>query len=207
MTNRIYLAFALFLLLAAPAAAEEVWEKSLGEEITAVATDEYGDRIFVGTEGGMVYCYDASGGVVWSAQVTTPSGNRPIGALEVGGDRLKVSTLGAPGRIEVRDTATGSIHWYSQAGAWGTLGRVAISQTEDVSGAIYTGNAVDLFNIKGSRILRATGSYTDVCLSGEGDWGITATGTTLNLYDINTPDWDGWIASHGGFVSADEKTR
>jgi hypothetical protein len=198
--KRLPLLLVALLLLAAPAAADEVWEKQLGEEITAVATDERGDLIFVGTEGGMVYCYNSAGSVVWSEQVTTPSGNRPIGALEVGGDRLKISTLGVPGRLEVRDVSTGSVYWRNQAGGWGALGRVAISQTGDVSGEIWTGQAVDLRNSDGNRIFRATGTYTDVCLSGEGDWGCTASGTTLNLYDINTPDWDGWIASYNGFA-------
>jgi len=193
---------ALLLLssLAPLASAGEAWTKETGSAITAVATDERGDLIFVGTESGMVYCYNSAGSVVWSEQVTTPSGNRPIGALEVGGDRLKISTLGVPGRLEVRDVSTGSVYWRNQAGGWGALGRVAISQTGDVSGEIWTGQAVDLRNSDGNRIFRATGTYTDVCLSGEGDWGCTASGTTLNLYDINTPDWDGWIASYNGFA-------
>ncbi|MFA5408435.1 MAG: DUF2341 domain-containing protein, partial [Bacilli bacterium] len=187
---------ALLLLssLAPLASAGEAWTKETGSAITAVTTDERGDLIFVGTESGILSCYNSAGSEVWSAQVTTPSGNRPIAALDVGGDRLKVSTLGAPGRVEVRDVATGTVHWHFQAGGWGTLGRVAISQTEEVSGAIYTGQAVDLWNADGKRIFRIPGTYTDVCLSGEGDWGCTASGTTLNLYDISIPDWDGWIA-------------
>ena len=73
---------ALILLLLAviivPVSAGEEWTKTLGEEITAVATDEYGDRIFVGTEGGMVYCYDSAGSVVWSS---TPAGTGEISKL------------------------------------------------------------------------------------------------------------------------------
>src|SRR5690554_3044015 len=189
---------ALCLLLAAPVAAEEVWEKQLGEKITAVATDERGDLIFVGTESGMVYCYNAGGGVVWSKQVPHPDGNRPIAALDVGGDRLKVSTLGARGRVEVRDVATGTVHWYWQEWGRDALGRVAISQTGEVSGAIFTGG-VEFWNADGTHIFRATDTCTDVCLSGEGDWGCTASGTTLNLYDISIPDWDGWIAPLGAW--------
>ncbi|MDD5527281.1 MAG: PQQ-binding-like beta-propeller repeat protein, partial [Candidatus Omnitrophica bacterium] len=66
---------ALILLLLAviivPVSAGEEWTKTLGEEITAVATDEYGDRIFVGTESGMLYCYDSGGSVVWSRSLAS----------------------------------------------------------------------------------------------------------------------------------------
>src|SRR5690606_2821753 len=98
MTSRplplLLVALLLLSSLAPLASAGEAWEKQTGSAITAVATDERGDLIFVGTESGMVYCYNSAGSVVWSEQVTTPSGNRPIAALDVGGDRLKVSTLG-----------------------------------------------------------------------------------------------------------------
>src|SRR5690554_1242858 len=90
---------ALCLLLAAPVAAEEVWEKQLGEKITAVATDERGDRIFVGTESGMLYCYDAGGGVVWSQTF----GTTPIESISSAEDYLLV-TDGAAGRVLAAST-------------------------------------------------------------------------------------------------------
>src|SRR5690554_3808794 len=103
---------ALCLLLAAPVAAEEVWEKQLGEKITAVATDERGDLIFVGTESGMVYCYDSAGSVVWSKQVTTGGGNQPIGQIVVTEEGVFVRTSGvANGRYEFLDSETGAEIW------------------------------------------------------------------------------------------------
>ena len=106
MTSRpiplLLVALLLLSSLAPLASAGEVWTKETGSAITAVATDERGDLIFVGTESGMLYCYNSAGSEVWSAQVPHPDGNRPIGALDVGGDRLMVSTLGVPGRVEVR---------------------------------------------------------------------------------------------------------
>src|SRR5690554_249058 len=100
---------ALCLLLAAPVAAEEVWEKQLGEKITAVATDERGDLIFVGTESGMVYCYDAGGGVVWARQLSSTGINPPV--LDIRAD--------TEGHIWIRtnigylllDAATGNTKW------------------------------------------------------------------------------------------------
>lgn len=59
--KRLALILLALVLLAPAAGAVEVWEKQLGSEITAIVTDETGAIIFVGTETGSVYRYDADG--------------------------------------------------------------------------------------------------------------------------------------------------
>ena len=71
MTSRplplLLVALLLLSSLAPLASAGEAWTKETGSAITAVATDERGDRIFVGTESGMLYCYDSTG--MWCGPV------------------------------------------------------------------------------------------------------------------------------------------
>ncbi|MFA5408296.1 MAG: hypothetical protein WC343_05940 [Bacilli bacterium] len=59
--KRLALLLLALVLLAPAVGAVEVWEKQLGSEITAIVTDETGATIFVGTDTGSVYRYDADG--------------------------------------------------------------------------------------------------------------------------------------------------
>src|SRR5690554_7039408 len=116
MTRRplplLLVALLLLSSLAPLASAGEAWTKETGSAITAVATDERGDLIFVGTESGMIYCYDSAGNVVWSKQVTTGGGNQPIGQIVVTEEGVFVRTSGvANGRYEFLDSETGAEIW------------------------------------------------------------------------------------------------
>src|SRR5690554_4493156 len=106
---------ALCLLLAAPVAAEEVWEKQLGEKITAVATDERGDLIFVGTSSKQIYCYNAAGNVIWHQDLAAAPGTQ-ISKLDVGGDYLLVLIDGDPPLCRLHNIETGAyVTEYSHA--------------------------------------------------------------------------------------------
>src|SRR5690554_3340507 len=150
---------ALCLLLAPAAGAVEVWEKELGSAITAVATDERGDLIFVGTESGMVYCYNAGGGVVWSQTLGFPIGDLVV---DGGGDYLAVRSSLTPGRYELRNGATGEAIWL-----WG----MGVSSSPDFDITQESGLGVFVQTAAG-------GSSTLAIKAASGTWWYFRTGTT-----------------------------
>lgn len=195
--TRLPLLILALLLLAAPAAADEVWEKQLGEKITAVATDEYGDRIFVGTESGMLYCYDSAGSVVWSVQVTTASGNPEIADIEIdsAGGYILVRGSGDPyGSMQLRDVATGNTIWDEFISTTDTVD-VAISQGGGI--AVQMWESPFHFRVRTpDNIWWKEGpisSVTDVAISGSGDWVALAKASDLQKYTLAIPDPDTWL--------------
>ncbi|MFA5137546.1 MAG: DUF2341 domain-containing protein, partial [Patescibacteria group bacterium] len=190
---------ALILLLLAvitvPVSAGEEWTKSLGEEITAVATDEYGDRIFVGTESGMVYCYSAAGSVVWSVQLA-PAGADPS-ILDIRADTEGHIWVRCGNAFYLRNAETGANIW--------SHGDPTISaEGGDLSN---TGIALNVwetvFDLKisstGHTIYRSLGSYNNGAISGDGTWAVVTrqADPNLYLYSVNLPD--DWIAPWSGF--------
>ncbi|MFA7122353.1 MAG: DUF2341 domain-containing protein, partial [Bacilli bacterium] len=179
------------LLLAAPVAAEEVWEKQLGEKITAVATDERGARIFVGTESGMVYCYDSAGDTVWSQ---TLAGE--VVALEVDGaaDHLLVE-IGDRARIESRNPDTGARVWSYTSSEPRCM---TLSQTDGISAyALGTSRWMRVVDSAGTPGYHGDIGFTptDLAISGDASWFVGAAGSDLKLYALAFPDWDTWIAN------------
>src|SRR5690606_42001584 len=85
MTSRplplLLVALLLLSSLAPLASAGEAWTKETGSAITAVATDERGDRIFVGPESGMGYGYNAGGGGGGARQLAPPGTTPPVLAI------------------------------------------------------------------------------------------------------------------------------
>lgn len=189
--KRLALLLLALVLLAPAAGAVEVWEKELGSAITAVATDERGDRIFVGTESGMLYCYDSAGSVVWSQ---TLAGE--VVALEVDGaaDHLLVE-IGDGARIESRNPDTGATVWSytSDEPRYMTL-----SQTDGISAyALGPGPWIRVVDSTGTPGYHNDIGFTatDLAISGDASWFVGAAGSDLKLYALAFPDWDSWIAN------------
>lgn len=193
--KRLALLLLALLLLAAPAAAAEVWEKSLGEEITAVATDERGDRIFVGTESGMLYCYNSAGSEVWSlnagAQITEM-------AVDGAGDILMIGAGdGSSARIVDPQTGTVLFSHVIQSPKY-----IAISQTRPLGAHLlmdYALPTLRLLEREGSScrvwahydILPASG----LALSGDASWLTTYQESSLRLYQLSVPQRGEWLIS------------
>ncbi|MFA5407576.1 MAG: DUF2341 domain-containing protein [Bacilli bacterium] len=187
--KRLALLILALLLLVSTAGAEEVWEKSLGEEITAVATDEYGDRIFVGTTSGMLYCYDASGSVVWSKQITTLNGNCAIEEITANGngDSVLIRTNSTGKYSGLYNGGSGALIWPAQAGS-SIPGDIDLSQSGEISLTTYTPGIADIFDIAGKRIFRgAISPISKGAIAGDADWVVFVSGSNLLLYDLNVP--------------------
>ncbi len=177
------------LLLAAPVAAGEVWEKQIGSSITAVATDERGDLIFVGTEGGMVYCYNSAGSVVWSQTL-----GGEVVALEVDGaaDYLLVE-IGDGTRIESRDPETGAYRWDQPSNS---PRHITLSQAEGISANTLAGDTLRLRDGDGNAWSHISiGTTTDLAISGDASWVVSSSGSDLKLYALSVPEADEWLLS------------
>ncbi len=185
------------LLLAAPVAAEEVWEKQLGEKITAVATDERGDLIFIGTESGMVYCYDAAGSVVWSVQLAAWMADPSI--LDIRADTEGHIWVRCGNDFYLRNAETG-------ASIWSYGGFPEFAEGGDLSNTGIALNVLSgvLFDLKtpstGHTIYRGLGPYNNGVISGDGTWVVVTkqADPNLYLYSVNVPS-DDWIAPYGGY--------
>lgn len=202
MTRRplplLLVALLLLSSLAPLASAGEAWEKQTGSAITAVATDERGDRIFVGTESGMVYCYDTRGGAVWSQTF----GTTPIESISSAEDYLLV-TDGATGRVLAASTGAAI---YTNT----TLGRPLDGARRPLDGArdghlVYVmGDATYLYSLDPS--------YTQVCwlrphtaashgaIDGNGEWIVTvptASPSNIVLHTIRD-DYADWYSEFIG---------
>lgn len=207
MTSRplplLLVALLLLSSLAPLASAGEAWTKETGSAITAVATDEYGDRIFVGTESGMVYCYDAGGSVVWSRSLAS------ITTLDVSqtGDIVRVYSDG-PGEVYSLNGATGDTIWnrritepygYSismprdgslsiEGGATSSISEGwSLIQVYDADGASQTFNTA-----AGTRLVTA---------SGDGLWVVTAQAGTGVLRKYSLANVPGWVRPYASRIS------
>src|SRR5690554_1551339 len=113
MTSRplplLLVALLLLSSLAPLASAGEAWTKETGSAITAVATDERGDRIFVGTESGMLYCYDTAGSVVWSVQLAAVGADPSI--LDIRADTEGHIWVRCGNVFYLRNAETGAHIW------------------------------------------------------------------------------------------------
>ena len=190
-------ALILFLLavIIVPVSAGEEWTKTLGEEITAVATDEYGDRIFVGTESGKLYCYDSAGSVVWSQ---TLSGE--VVALEVDGaaDYLLVE-IGDGTRIESRDPETGAYRWSQSASP---TRHITLSQAEGILANTISGYTLRLRDGDANIWSHISiGTTTDLAISGDASWVVSSSGSDLKLYALSVPEADEWLTSGASWAA------
>ena len=198
--KRLALLLLALLLLAAPAAAEEVWEKSLGEEITAVATDEYGDHIFVGTESGMLYCYDSSGHVVWSRDAGTR-----ITEMEAGGGLLLIAT-GDGAFVQAVDPQTGAVQSLQSSQ---NPRYIAVSQTRPLVAFLIgpTNNILRLLTPSpqnSSSIIwghRSVPAASNLVLSGDASWLVTFNGSDLRLYQLSVPQIGEWRTADASWAA------
>jgi hypothetical protein len=189
MTSRpiplLLVALLLLSSLAPLASAGEAWTKETGSAITAVATDERGDLIFVGTESGMVYCYNTFGDVLWSKQVTSV----PITDLQVSGDGTKlILNTGAAGkRTEMRDTSNGEVIWARQAVTGNPLA-IDTSDSGDLTAITYPNAGVYLVNSVGTdTVILPSPNPVSAVISPAGDWIAYGSETSkLNLRAIRT---------------------
>jgi len=193
MTSRplplLLVALLLLSSLAPLASAEEAWTKETGSAITAVATDEYGDRIFVGTESGMLYCYDAGGSVVWSQ---TLAGE--VVALEVDGaaDYLLVE-IGDGARIESRDPETGEYRWSHSSNS---PRDITLSQNRGILANTASGTVLRLRDGDANVWSHTSiGTTTDLAISGDASWVVSSSGSDLKLYALSVPEADEWLLS------------
>lgn len=200
MTRRplplLLVALLLLSSLAPLASAGEAWTKETGSAITAVATDERGDLIFVGTESGMVYCYNSAGSVVWSVQLGTAGADPSI--LDIRADTEGHIWVRLGNDVYLLNAETGANIWY--------LGKHDVSAMG--GGLSNTGialnvwdNVFDLKILSGDYIYVGGGSYNNGAISGDGTWAVVTkpADTNLYLYSVNLPpdDWIAPYASHG----------
>ena len=200
MTRRplpmLLVALLLLSSLAPLASAGEAWEKQLGEEITAVATDERGDRIFVGTESGMLYCYDSAGSVVWSVQLAVVGADPSI--LDIKADTEGHVWVRRGNDYYLRNAETGASVRSDESLDFATTDG-SISNTGTVLDIWF--GILDLKIPTGTTIYRSYAPYQYGAISGDATWmAVTkAADTNLYLYSVNVPP-DDWIAPtpHGG---------
>lgn len=208
MTRRplplLLVALLLLSSLAPLASAGEAWTKETGSAITAVATDERGDRIFVGTESGMVYCYDASGNVVWT---WNGAGGGSVAQIvsSNSGDLIAVVAQ-SPHRVSLLDGVTGAPKQSSSAGDY--CFRTAMTRDGGLRVDHYAslgGNRglLRFSSVKNHNAFRWDPSIPglsphDVVISGSGDWVVSGSSdstTKLRLFavDFHEPGED-WVA-------------
>jgi hypothetical protein len=186
------LLLALALLLAAPVAAGEVWEKQLGESITATATDERGDRIFVGTESGMLCCYDSAGNVVWSQTLTSAAQKIVVDAegecvmvedsqprLYNGatGTLIKTSGGGSPREGVIPENEGGHLLYL----AWDSYIR-----GDSVASGYWAWSVLSPLGI----------TPDGLTVSGDASWFIVNKDSDLRLYSLSLKKTDSWIAPY-----------
>lgn len=197
MTRRplplLLVALLLLSSLAPLASAGEAWTKETGSAITAVATDERGDRIFVGTADGYIYVYDSSGSLLASRRESS------------GGEVLDLATTADGSRLSCMsiqpDHIRDALYSVSSTGSFSTIfmyGHPIASPTRtriDNAGnsVIYVYGSTDLYSDDGERLLRRPNSIGD--LAGDGSWVVTASASDLNLYAVLSPLPDNWGVS------------
>ena len=190
--KRLALLLLALVLLAPAAGAVEVWEKQLGEKITAVATDERGDLIFVGTEDGMLYAYTANGDVVLSKQLPTT-----IQQIETDSEGRGI-ILRRPGRVDYYDRDGSRVYTRGT----GSYLPWSVDITRDGSAFIYlTNRDLGIYLSDGSAVIPfpahpiGTPTAASAAIAGDGSWfvyGATASGTTtLYHYILSLPN-DHW---------------
>lgn len=195
MTSRpiplLLVALLLLSSLAPLASAGEVWTKETGSAITAVATDEYGDRIFVGTADGYIYIYDSSGSL--------------LGSRYEGGEILDLATTADGSRLSCTSLQSNHIrealYSVSSAGSFQTIIAmgypIASPSGTRIDNAgnsvIYVRGSTELYSDDGKKLLARSNSIGD--LAGDGSWVVTASASDLNLYAVLSPLPDNWGVS------------
>lgn len=199
------LLFILISLIGTATAAVE-WERNIGTGITASAISETGDYVYIGTDTGTVYCYDAAGSPIWNTSVVTPYGAVPISDICLSDDGLYLllSTGAAGKRVEVRDGLTGVLSWYNQSAE--SPAGISISSTGGRVAVTYPdSNETVVWNVSTNISTTYTDdSPTHIVMHPSGGWiaySHSGNAITLRSPRENVPGFSAYGTTYSGVTS------
>lgn len=203
MTSRpiplLLVALLLLSSLAPLASAGEAWTKETGSAITAVATDERGEKILICVDGAttsQLTCFDSAGTQLWTRAISS----KPTKLAMAGnGEYFAIaSPEGYPGSDPWRyigglyDATTGSL---ITGGAYGAPVRDCdISHGDAPVGIWAWGSDLILATPQGyiSPAIPAPHSISSCAIAGDASWVVIGGGTSLTKYSL-TPPPDNWM--------------
>ncbi len=194
MTSRplplLLVALLLLSSLAPLASAGEEWKKETGSAITAVATDERGDLIFVGTQDGYIKVYDSTGALLstWyeggnCLDIATNQDGSRLTAIYFMGDHVR----GRYYIVSPNGVITGGpmyLLWEStRTTSMDRAGRTAIHSSTSWAKVIS-------FTDAGLIHTEVSLMYQISDLAGDGSWMVFGSGSNLYCYSFPNTFWD-----------------